>query len=98
MGRARAGSPSRLFIPVGLALYAFVLVAAPFEHHDLVCHLKTPQHCTSCWSTQLGPDVVSPAAPPARLADAGAALIVDEIPDGALLAVTSTGRSPPLGA
>ena len=82
MLRARVKDPARLFIPIGLALYAFVLVAAPFEHHDLVCHLKTPQHCTSCWSTQLGPDVVSFTAPTARLADAGAAVTIDEIPDG----------------
>jgi hypothetical protein len=98
MGRARPGSPSRLFIPIGLTLYAFVLVASPFEHHDLVCHLKTPLHCTSCWSSQIGSDVAPFTAPAARLAYAGTAVTVDEIPDGALLAVRSTGRSPPIDA
>lgn len=93
---ARAGARSRLLTVVGLALYAAVLVASPFEHHDLVCHLKNPQHCTSCSSSQLGSDVLPLATPPACLADAGAAVAHDELLDGALLAVRSTGRSPPL--
>jgi hypothetical protein len=98
MTRARTGAQSRLLTAVGLALYAAVLVAAPFEHHDLVCHLKTPQHCTSCSSSQLGSDVLPLVAPSARLADAGAAVLHDELLEGAILPVRSTGRSPPYGA
>jgi cytochrome c oxidase subunit 3 len=39
---------------VGVAIYALFLLTTQFEHHDLLCHLKTPQHCTSCTSSQLG--------------------------------------------
>ena len=46
-----------------MALYAVFLVFSPFEHHDLSCELKTPQHCTSCSSTQLGSDTQVVLAP-----------------------------------
>jgi hypothetical protein len=86
----------RLLALVGLALYATFLVAAPFEHHDLVCHLKTPQHCISCTSSQLGSDPGTPLVPPAsHLVDAGSAVSVHLLAAGTLLAAGSTGRSPP---
>jgi len=89
----------RRLILAGLAVFASVLVLSPFEHHDLVCHLKTPQHCTSCSSSQLGSDVAPLVTPGAsRLADAGAAVVVDELAQGALLPVRTTGRSPPFRA
>ena len=52
----RSGRVSRRLALVGMAIYAIFLIASPFEHHDLSCELKTPQHCTSCTSTQLGSD------------------------------------------
>jgi hypothetical protein len=56
---------------VGLALYAAVLISSPFEHHDLICHLKTPQHCMSCASSQLGSATIfEPLAEGALLAAA----------------------------
>jgi hypothetical protein len=79
-----------------MAIYAVFLLASPFEHHDLSCELKTPQHCTSCVSTQLGSDtqiVLAPGA--AQLADAGRAASFVHLDEGTLLAVRSTGRSPP---
>ena len=88
---------ARRLVLAGLALFATVLVLSPFEHHDLVCHLKTPQHCTSCSSSQLGSDVAPLITPGAsRLADAGAAAALVELVEGALLSVRTTGRSPPL--
>src|SRR3954470_18550496 len=87
---------SRRLALVGIAIYALFVVASPFEHHDLSCELKTPQHCTSCASTQLGSDtqiVVSPGA--AQLADAGRASDAVVLDEGTLLAVRTTGRSPP---
>lgn len=87
---------SRRLALVGMAIYALFLVASPFEHHDLSCELKTPQHCTSCSSTQLGSDthvVLAPGA--AQLADAGRASTVVLLDEGTLLTVRSTGRSPP---
>jgi hypothetical protein len=81
---------------VGGALYAFFLIAAPFEHHDIACHLKTPQHCTSCNSSLVGSDPQTPAIfGNWRLADAGRANDVQLIADGVLLTARSTGRSPP---
>ena len=89
----------RLLALAGLALYAIFLVGAPFEHHDLLCHLKTPQHCTSCASSQLGSDPDTQVVPPAsQLVDAGSAVSVQLLADDTLLAVGSTGRSPPLFA
>jgi hypothetical protein len=96
MTRRRSGRLSRRLALVGMAIYALFLVASPFEHHDLSCELKTPQHCTSCTSTQLGSDtqiVLSPGA--AQLADAGRATSFVVLDEGTLLAARSTGRSPP---
>jgi hypothetical protein len=81
---------------VGVALYAIFLVMAPFEHHDLLCHLKTPQHCTSCSSTLIGSSPRSLAIFGAwHLADAGRADAFRPRAESTLLAVRSTGRSPP---
>ncbi len=82
-----------------MAIYALFLVASPFEHHDLSCELKTPQHCTSCTSTQLGSDthiILAPGA--AQLADAGIASPFVVLDEGTLLALRTTGRSPPARA
>jgi hypothetical protein len=79
-----------------MALYVLFLVASPFEHHDLICHLKTPQHCTTCASTQLGADPRPPVTVDAcHLADAGRAVSFEILTESTLLAVQSTGRSPP---
>lgn len=91
-----SGRLSRRLALVGMAIYAVFLVASPFEHHDLSCELKTPQHCTSCTSTQLGSDTqvaLSPGA--AQLADAGVARAFVLLDQGTLLIVRTAGRSPP---
>lgn len=96
MTRRGSGRLSRRLALVGMAIYALFVIASPFEHHDLSCELKTPQHCTSCTSTQLGSDthvVLAPGA--AELADAGRATSFVPLDEGTLLAVRSTGRSPP---
>ena len=81
---------------VGVAIYAVFLLTAPFEHHDLLCHLKTPQHCTSCSSSLLGsdPDLLAFLAT-FQLRDAGSASAVQPLAESTLFAVRSTGRSPP---
>jgi hypothetical protein len=86
----------RFLALVGGALYAFFLITAPFEHHDIACHLKTPQHCTSCSSSLVGSDPQTPAIfGDWHLADAGRTIDFQLIADGVLLAAHSTGRSPP---
>jgi len=83
----------------GLAIYAIFLLTAPFLHHDLTCELKNPQHCTSCTSSVLGADPNPPAAPGASdLADAGGAVAEQVLVEDLLLAVRTTGRSPPFAA
>src|SRR5262245_42849529 len=47
--RARRLKPGTLALAL---LYAFVLVAAAFSHHDLNCELKSRTHCTSCVFSQ----------------------------------------------
>ena len=87
---------SRRLAIVGVAFYALFVIASPFEHHDLSCELKTPQHCTSCSSTQLGSDtqvILAPGA--AQLADAGRASAFVLLNEGTPLVVRTTGRSPP---
>jgi hypothetical protein len=97
MVRRSSGRFSRRLALVGMAIYAVFLVASPFEHHDLSCELKTPQHCTSCTSTQLGSDTHVALAPgAAQLADAGRAASFVVLDEGTLLVVRSTGRSPPV--
>ena len=81
---------------VGVAIYALFLLTVPFEHHDLLCHLKTPQHCTACTSSLVSADPNTPfAAGALDMADAGSAIALHLLTDGFLLAVRSTGRSPP---
>jgi hypothetical protein len=81
---------------LGVAVYAVFLVTAPFAHHDLICHLKTPQHCTSCASSQPGSAPHTPALLGAwHLTDAGRALLAPVVANGIVLAVRTTGRSPP---
>jgi hypothetical protein len=92
--RARGFQSWRL---LAVALYALFLVAAPFEHHDLWCELKTPQHCTSCVSSQLGSDPHATIAPTVwHLADAGRADSPQIFQHSVLLVVTTPGRSPPI--
>ena len=87
----------RLLTVVGAAIYAFFLVTAGFEHHDILCHLRNPQHCTSCAASQLGSD---PQALTVRITSglsyAGRAITTHVIVGGLLVVVRSTGRSPPV--
>jgi hypothetical protein len=87
---------SNVHAVVGVAIYALFLVTAPFEHHDLVCHFKTPTHCTACTSSLVSADPNTPVVTGAAdLTFAGGAFAVDVVADGYLLTVRSTGRSPP---
>jgi hypothetical protein len=79
-----------------IALYAFFLLVSQFEHHDFLCHLRTPQHCTTCAASVVGSDPHADSAPGAApLADAGRAVSIELPSTEALLAVRTTGRSPP---
>jgi hypothetical protein len=90
------GRGGRRLVMVAATFYAVFLLCAPFEHHDLSCELKTPQHCTACTSSVLSsnPDLPTVAGT-WQLADAGSAVPVDDRAESILLAVRTTGRSPP---
>ena len=82
----------------GMAIYALFLLTTPFEHHDLVCHLKTPQHCMSCSASLLGSDPNTPAAVgTGQLNDLGSAIAFLPLAESTLVAVRLPGRSPPAG-
>ena len=84
---------------LGVVLHAAVLAAAPFEHHDLVCHLKTPQHCSSCTSSPVGAgSVTAPAPADGHLVEAGSAVSLEATPESAVFAPRTVGRSPPAHA
>ena len=86
----------RLLTLVGGTLYALFLIAAPFSHHDIDCHRKTPLHCSSCTSSPLGADPHPLGSPgTAQLDDAGPVVGFQLQADSILLTVRSTGRSPP---
>jgi hypothetical protein len=96
MAREGPVNRARLLTLAGLALYTAVLIGSPFAHHDLACHLKNPQHCSSCASSQLGSELHTPVTPSAsHLSDAGCVTTLDQTLEGTLLAARTTGRSPP---
>ena len=92
-GRARWLRRLRL---LSVGLHVLFVLSAPFEHHDLLCHLKTPTHCTSCAFSPLS---ASPKTVEVvgrwTLADAGRALDSLPIALDVVFSVQSSGRSPP---
>jgi hypothetical protein len=84
------------FYALALAFYTLFLVTAQFEHHDLLCHLKTPQHCTSCASSPLGADPQTPQTlERCRLIEAGRAESVERQLHAVVLVRFVSGRAPP---
>jgi hypothetical protein len=82
---------------VWLAVYAIFLAASPFEHHDLLCELKTPRHCTACTSSVVGSDPARSAMVGSwTLTDLGLAFATDFTTHGISVPVRSPGRSPPV--
>jgi hypothetical protein len=93
----REGADRRRWLTLAATVFfGLVLVGSAFEHHDLLCHLRNPQHCSACSASQLGSDPQTLAvAVTAHLADAGCAVAAPADVVGALLPARSTGRSPP---
>jgi hypothetical protein len=96
MSRRRGLGRWRRLTAIAFALYAIVLVTSEFEHHDLACHFKTPQHCSACNASPLSH---APNAPMAmvtcRLADAGRAYAANALLEGSDPITPWSGRSPP---
>src|SRR5262245_13809306 len=90
------GARRYLLVAVAAVMYAVVTLAAAFEHHDCLCHLQHPQHCTACAASQPSADPQTLTPPRAsQLADAGSAVTTLVVAEGALLPLRSNGRSPP---
>lgn len=95
-GRFPRGSRPGRWLKGVLALYVLAAALMPLGHHDIVCHLKSSTHCTTC---VVGSSAEA-AADPAVLArwwllDAGIALA-----DADTLLATPvfgpfSGRAPP---
>jgi hypothetical protein len=95
-GRLPCGSRLGLRLKVVFALYVFAAAVMPLAHHDLVCHLKSTTHCTTC-TVGSSAEAASDPALLARfwLLDAGTTPVDPaSAPEAAPLWVIS-GRAPP---
>jgi hypothetical protein len=89
----------RRYACLALGLFAIFLVTAQFEHHDIACHLKNPQHCSACASSPVGSDPKPPASfNRTLLPDAGGTVSDSVLLIGTVLPARSSGRSPPASA
>jgi ferredoxin len=79
-----------------LAAYFVALAAMPFAHHDVVCHLKSSTHCSTCHvGTSADPSGPKPSVASADLSDAGAADQRSSRVAAACALSPSAGRAPP---
>jgi hypothetical protein len=87
---------SGLRLKLVLAFYVLAAALLPIAHHDVVCHLKSSTHCTTCIVGSSGESVAQPAVFGAfTLKDAGDAVAagvrhVETAPHTA-----RSGRAPP---
>jgi hypothetical protein len=86
-----------LLLKVVVASYALALVVLPFGHHDLVCHLKSSTHCTTCLvGTSADDHGTQPALAPVSMDDAGQAIVSSRTLTVSRVPSPSSGRSPPV--
>jgi hypothetical protein len=79
-------------------LAAYVLAAAllPLAHHDVLCHLKSSSHCTTCVVGSSGETAAwSVGLDGIGLRDAGRALLRSAACHHSTPVCASSGRSPP---
>ena len=75
-----------MFARVLLAVYVLAAALLPLAHHDVVCHLKSSTHCTTCVVGSSGETAAwAVALDGCAPADAGRAIL----PLGRLLSVRS---------
>lgn len=85
-----------VYLKLVLAVYVVASALLPLAHHDIVCHLKSSTHCTTCVVGSSAESGTDPAAfAPFALLDAGAAASgaqqdADTAPPG-----IASGRAPP---
>ena len=95
LGRLPRGSQGLRF-KVVLALYLLAAALMPLGHHDLVCHLKSSTHCTTCTVGSSGEAAADPAVL-ARFGLIDAGTTVCESSDAPVSSTgrPSSGRAPP---
>lgn len=98
-GRLPRGSRLGPRLKVVLAAYALAVALLPLAHHDLLCHLKSTTHCTTC----IVGASAEPAADPATLARfwldaAGVAPLEAASRFDSAQRSQSSGRAPPTAA
>jgi hypothetical protein len=79
-----------------VAAYALAVSLMPLAHHDVVCHAKSPTHCTTCVvgaSAEPAGDGSGPARYP--LDDLGAARALAHVPGDPVTLGAPAGRAPP---
>jgi len=92
----RRGARLRRLALLGVVLHTLFLATVDFEHHDLLCHFKTPQHCTSCALSPLGSEPRTTTTSGACcLTDAGQIVALHIASESVLLPVRTRDRSPP---
>jgi hypothetical protein len=79
-----------------IAAYFVALAAMPFAHHDVVCHLKSSTHCSTCHvGASADPSGSRPTVVSADLADAGGADPCTSRVVVSYALSASAGRAPP---
>jgi hypothetical protein len=79
-----------------LATYVLAAALLPLSHHDVVCHLKSSTHCTTCLVTTSGE--MAPGAAGldgAAMCDSGRATTAAAVYVHSTPVSASAGRSPP---
>jgi len=94
-GRFLRGSLG-LRLKVVLALYVFAAALLPLGHHDLVCHLKSTTHCTTCTVGSSAETAGDPAVfARCSLVDAGAPAYDSARSPHSASSRPASGRAPP---
>lgn len=77
-------------------MYIVAVAAMPFAHHDIVCHLKSSTHCSTCHVGTSGDQSnVRPSPARVTLADAGQPCHPHLAHTGDWALSPSAGRAPP---
>lgn len=79
-----------------VAIYIVAVAAMPFAHHDIVCHLKSSTHCSTCHvGTSGDQSSLRPSLARITLTDAGQALASESLSIASCAMSPSAGRAPP---
>jgi hypothetical protein len=89
-------SGQRAVLQLVIAAFFVALVALPFAHHDLLCHLKSNTHCATCHiGTSTDDSGAQPPLAHVELPDAGHAVEAGMSVVTSCALPPSAGRSPP---